>query len=95
MGVVLLAAAVAMGLLGRDPVALVGSLVALALAVRAHTRGDRASRIRANQLGVAAFGLAAAFFSLYVLVLAAVVVLWSRLYYRRRFGFAYPGPGSR
>ncbi len=92
VGVLLLAAAAALGLLARDAVAVGGAFIALAFAVRAHARGDRASRIRANQLGVAAFGLFAALFSPYVLVLAALVVLGSRRYYRGRFGFAYPGP---
>jgi len=94
-GVLLLAVAAVMGILSRDPVAVTGSFAALALAVRAHARRDRASRISANQLGVAAFGLAAACFSPYILVLSGAVVLGSRTYYRRRFGFAYPGPGSR
>ena len=94
LGVALLAAALVLGVLARDPVAVVGSAVSVGLAAAAHRSDDRRSRIRANQFGVAAFVLAAGFFSPYVLVLVAAVTLASRAYYRSRFGFAYPGPGT-
>ncbi len=95
LGVALLASAFAFGLIANDIVAVTGSAVSFALAVRAHRRADRASRIGANQLGVAAFAFAASVFSPYLLVLLVIVTLGSRLYYRRRFGLVYPGPDSQ
>jgi 4-hydroxybenzoate polyprenyltransferase len=94
VGLLLLTVAVLLGLAAMDPVAVGGSVVSLALALRAHRRMDRASRVSANQLGVAAFALGASVFSPYLLVLLVGVVAASRAYYRRRFGFSYPGPES-
>jgi len=95
IGVLLLAAALGLALVARAPAAGVAALAALGLALVAHVRGDRAARVRSIQLGVGAFALSASFYSPYLLVLAVLVTLASRAYYRRRFGFVYPGPEPR
>ncbi len=70
------------------------SLPALFLLGRAHITGRRADRILGNQGGVAIFALVAAVRAPVLIVLIAVVVLGSRLYYRRRFDISYPGRGT-
>jgi 4-hydroxybenzoate polyprenyltransferase len=91
----LLAAAALVGAVVRDLPGLLGSAVSLPLLLRAHLTRARADRTTANQVGVAAFAVAVAARSLYPLILLAAVTILSRAYYSRRFGFSYPGPGTR
>ncbi len=95
LSVVLLAGATLLGVAARDPVAAGASGVACVAAVIAHRSGRREVRVRLNQVAVAAYALLAGVFSPYLLALVAAVTLGSRAYYRRRFGFAYPGPDGQ
>ena len=89
----LVGAAGVAGAVLRDALTL-ASLPALLLLGRAHITGRRADRILGNQGGVAVFALVAAVRAPVLFALLAVVVLGSRLYYRRRFGISYPGRGT-
>ncbi len=95
LSLALIATAALVGGIARDLPGLAGSVLSLPLLLRAHLTGARADRIIANQAAVAAFALAMVARSLYPTVLFIAVALLSRAYYRRRFGFAYPGPGTR
>lgn len=91
----LVAVAALVGAVARDLPGVLGSAASLPLLVRAHVTRARADRTAANQVAVGAFAVAVAARSVYPIVLLAAVTVVSRAYYRRRFGFAYPGPGTR
>ena len=90
----LVAAAGIAGAVVRDPLGLLGPVLSLPLLVRAHVTRDRAHRIAANQVMVAAFAVVASIRAPYLLLLLAFVYFGSRGYYRARFGFSYPGAGT-
>ncbi|MBD3368175.1 MAG: hypothetical protein GF405_08415 [Candidatus Eisenbacteria bacterium] len=91
----LMSGAVAFAALSADAAGLVAALAGFGLLLQAQLRRSRAARVLASQWTVAAYVLVAAFFDPYLLVLLAIVVLSSRVYYRRRFDVAYPGRGTR
>ncbi len=94
LAVLLMAGAAALGLLGRDAAGAAAAAVGFALLLNAHLRGTRQARILASQGTVVAYALAAGLTAPYLLVLMVAVALGARVYYRRRFGIAYPGRGT-
>lgn len=95
LSMALVASGAIAGGIARDVPGLAGSLLSLPLLLRAHLTGKRTHRTTANQAAVAAFAVAMVGRSLYPAILLVAVAALSRAYYRRRFGFAYPGPGTR
>lgn len=95
LSVWLLAAAVVAGLLLREPVAVLGSLLSMPLMLRAHATRAGRDRVLADQASVGAFALVAAFRAPLILVLMAAAYLASRAYYRVRFDLTYPEIGPR
>ncbi len=94
LALILLCVALVVGVIAREPVAALGSLLSLPALIRAHASGRRRDRTRGNQIAVAVFALLVSIWSPYLLVLLVAVVAASRLYYRTRFGISYPGPGT-
>lgn len=95
LSLALVAAAAIVGAIVREVPGFLGSAVSLPLLLRAHLTRARSDRTSANQIAVAAFAVAVAARSLYPLILLGAVTMLSRAYYGRRFGFTYPGPGTR
>ena len=87
--------AAVLGGIGRDVLGLAAPLLSVPLLIVARRSEARRDRIVANQLAVVAFAIIAGGQAPYLLVLLAAVYFGSRAYYRARFGFAYPGPGTR
>mgnify|MGYP001138511425 CR=1 FL=1 len=94
IAVLLMALAALTGLVIRDPVASVGSLLSLPMLIRAHVTGSSRDRLAASQVSVGVFCLLVSIRAPFLLALVALVVLGSRLYYRRRFGMTYPELGA-
>jgi len=94
VAIILLGAAAVVGWRSRDLLALWGPLLALPLLLRAHATRRRADRVLADQVGVVAFVAVASFRSPWLLALFGAALVASRCYYARRFGIAYPGPGT-
>lgn len=91
---ILLGAALVVGVIAREPVAVLGPLLSLPGLVRAHVSGRRRDRTLGNQMSVGVFGLLVCIWSPYLLVMLVGVFAVSRAYYRTRFGISYPGPGT-
>jgi len=82
------------GAFARDPLGLLGPILALPLMLKAHQSGRRSDRILANQFMVGAFALVASTRAPFLLALVALVYFGTRAYYRVRFGLTYPGVGT-
>jgi len=94
LAIALLAVAGILGLVLGDAVAAFGSLLSLPLLVRAEWSGRRPDRIAAHQVAVAVFAVLVGVHAVYLLFGVAAITFVSRFYYRRRFGFVYPGRGT-
>jgi 4-hydroxybenzoate polyprenyltransferase len=94
LALILLTSAAIAGMIAREPVAVFGSLLSLPGLARAHASGRREDRTSANQIAVIVFALLVCIWSPYLLVMLGAVFGASRVYYRRRFGISYPGPGT-
>ncbi len=94
LALVLLVAAAVAGAIAREPVAVLGSVVSIPGLVRAHVSGRREDRTRANQVAVMVFALFVCLWSPYLLIIVGCVIAASRVYYQKRFGISYPGPGT-
>jgi 4-hydroxybenzoate polyprenyltransferase len=91
LAVVLMAAALVLGLAGQDVPGAAAAALGLALLLVAHATGTRSARVASSQGTVAAYTLAFGIQAPYVLLLLALAFLGSRAYYGRRFGITHPG----